>query len=82
MMSLNCIYIININLFYSNLQQTYGQWQIVFAILAVIYLVGSTAYLFMGSGELQSWNTPPERKSDQDTEQGVPLNQKTPQISS
>lgn len=60
----------------TNDNQTYGQWQIVFWILAVIYIVGSTAYLIMGTGELQPWNNPPERGiNNRETEEGVPLNQ-------
>uniref|UniRef100_U5EX23 Putative permease of the major facilitator superfamily n=1 Tax=Corethrella appendiculata TaxID=1370023 RepID=U5EX23_9DIPT len=64
--------------------QTYGQWQIVFWILAGTYILGSLAYLFMGTGELQEWNNPPEiGAKPRETEEGVPLNQtKTPQISS
>ncbi|XP_058815348.1 sialin [Topomyia yanbarensis] len=56
--------------------QTYGQWQIVFWILAVVYIVGSSAYVLMGTGELQSWNNPPERGiTNHEAEEGVPLNQ-------
>lgn len=55
-------------------QQTYGQWQIVFGILAATYILGSLAFLVMGSGELQRWNSPPERiRTIQDTEEAVPL---------
>lgn len=61
----------------TNDNQTYGQWQIVFWILAVIYIVGSSAYLIMGTGELQPWNNPPEKGAieNRETEEGVPLNQ-------
>lgn len=61
----------------TNDNQTYGQWQIVFWILAIIYIVGSLAYLIMGSGELQPWNNPPEKGAldNRETEEGVPLNQ-------
>lgn len=57
------------------LQQTYGQWQIVFGILAATYIFGSLAFLFMGSGELQPWNSPPERhnRPPQDAEEALPL---------
>lgn len=48
-----------------------------FWILAVIYIVGSSAYLIMGTGELQPWNNPPEKGAieNRETEEGVPLNQ-------
>lgn len=55
------------------MQQTYHQWQIVFAILAATYITGSLAFLFMGSGELQPWNNPPERNGIVDTEEALPL---------
>lgn len=60
---------------YNYLQQTYEQWQIVFGILAGAYILGSLAFLFMGSGELQPWNNPPERRnrSIEDTEEALPL---------
>uniref|UniRef100_A0A182VUX8 Major facilitator superfamily (MFS) profile domain-containing protein n=1 Tax=Anopheles minimus TaxID=112268 RepID=A0A182VUX8_9DIPT len=61
----------------TNDNQTYGQWQIVFWILAVIYITGSTAYVIMGTGELQAWNNPPEKgDGNGETEEGVPLNQR------
>lgn len=65
-------------------QQTYGQWQIVFAVLAATYIFGSLAFVIMGSGELQAWNNPPERpsKSVKETEEAVPLKNKTPAIAS
>ncbi|KFB39876.1 sodium-dependent phosphate transporter [Anopheles sinensis] len=57
--------------------QSYGQWQIVFWILAVIYITGSSAYVLMGTGELQAWNNPPEPgDGNRETEEGVPLNQR------
>ncbi|XP_053690562.1 sialin [Sabethes cyaneus] len=57
--------------------KSYGQWQIVFWILAVVYIVGSSAYVVMGTGELQAWNNPPERgvTDNHEAEEGVPLNQ-------
>lgn len=55
-------------------QQTYGQWQIVFAILAATYILGSFAFLLMGSGELQPWNNPPEQHPfRRDPEEALPL---------
>ncbi|XP_055598838.1 sialin [Uranotaenia lowii] len=59
----------------TNENQSYGQWQIVFWILAIVYIVGSSAYLLMGTGELQAWNNPPEKGDHRETEEGVPLNQ-------
>lgn len=61
----------------TNDNQTYGQWQIVFWILAIVYIVGSSAYLIMGTGELQAWNNPPEKGAINETEEGVPLNLQT-----
>lgn len=61
---------------FSMAQQTYGQWQIVFGILAGSYIFGSLAFLFFGKGEIQPWNNPPERDAivmDRDAEEGVPL---------
>lgn len=56
------------------MQQTYGQWQIVFGILAASYIFGSFAFLLMGTGELQPWNNPPERhRSLHDNEEALPL---------
>lgn len=59
------------------LQNTYAQWQIVFGILAATYILGSLAFLIMGSGNLQPWNTPPERNGNalHEQEEGVPLKQ-------
>ena len=54
------------------------QWQIVFGILAAIYIGGALIYLFMGTGELQHWNNPPEKQKpgEKDEEEGVPLQDK------
>lgn len=35
-----------------------AQWQIVFYISTGMYAVGGVAYLLLGSGEEQPWNTP------------------------
>ncbi|XP_063365902.1 sialin [Cydia amplana] len=35
---------------------TYAQWQIVFFILAGVYVVGALSFICFGSGELQPWN--------------------------
>lgn len=63
------------DVFFSLLQQqTYGQWQIVFAILAATYFLGSLAFLTMGTGELQEWNNPPEpNQAYRDAEEALPL---------
>ncbi|XP_065356604.1 sialin [Calliphora vicina] len=55
--------------------KSYHQWQIVFWILAATYISGAVVYVVLGSGELQPWNNPPERKkvSDVHAEEGVPL---------
>lgn len=66
----------------TNNNQTYGQWQIVFGILAATYIFGAVAYVIMGSGELQSWNNPPEKSNIQDVELSVPLKSKNNTVSS
>ncbi|XP_034244522.1 sialin isoform X2 [Thrips palmi] len=37
---------------------SYGQWQIIFGILSGVYVLGAVIYLFLGTGELQKWNSP------------------------
>ncbi|XP_077291691.1 sialin [Arctopsyche grandis] len=37
--------------------QTYGQWQIIFWILAGTYFCGAVTFLLFGSGNLQPWNS-------------------------
>lgn len=67
----------------SLMQQTHGQWQIVFGILAGSYIFGSLAFLFFGKGEIQPWNNPPERDavmSEKDAEEGVPLKKSSSMI--
>lgn len=60
--------------FFNDQQQTYGQWQIVFGILAATYILGSLAFLTMGTGELQAWNNPPEHNQcHRDAEEALPL---------
>lgn len=47
-----------------------------FWVLAATYISGALVYIFLGSGELQHWNTPPERQRVSDVhsgEEGVPL---------
>ena len=39
------------------IQQTLGQWQIIFYVTAGIYLVEFIAYSLMGTGEEQHWNS-------------------------
>jgi len=58
---------------------SYEQWQIIFAIVAGTYIVGSITFLFLGRGELQPWNNPPEKngvplQEMRTAEEGVPLN--------
>lgn len=49
-----------------------------FWILAVVYITGSSAYVLMGTGELQAWNNPPEKgDGNVETEEGVPLRNQT-----
>ncbi|KAJ8980967.1 hypothetical protein NQ317_013421 [Molorchus minor] len=39
-------------------------WNIVFYIASIIYLVTGCFYIYGGSGDVQSWNTPKERRAD------------------
>lgn len=57
------------------LQQSYGQWQIVFGVLACTYFFGGIVYVLFGSGELQPWNNPPEKCAEPEAavEEEVPL---------
>lgn len=67
--------------------QTYGQWSIIFLILAATYCGGAIIYAIFGTGELQEWNNPDkdfEKKriktnieNGVDAEDSVPLNNKT-----
>lgn len=43
-------------------QDSFGQWQIIFGILSVVYLFGAVIYLLLGTGELQRWNSPESEK--------------------
>ncbi|XP_037293127.1 sialin [Manduca sexta] len=51
---------------------TVEQWQIVFYILAGTYMVGALSFVILGSGELQSWNSP---KVTQERREDEPLNE-------
>lgn len=44
--------------YFCSLQPTRGQWQKVFYLSAIIYVIGAISYLILGSGEEQIWNTP------------------------
>lgn len=55
------------------MQPSYGQWQIVFGVLACTYIFGGLVYVVLGSGELQPWNNPPEKNANVDVEEEVPL---------
>ncbi|XP_034951933.1 uncharacterized protein [Chelonus insularis] len=62
--------------------QTYKQWQIVFWVLAGMYIFQSVIFLLLGSGVLQPWNNPDnnylKRKIEpndmKDEEEGISLN--------
>lgn len=55
--------------------QTYGQWQIVFWILTVTYVIGGITFLIFGTGELQTWNSPEKAKVEDGEvkEETIPL---------
>ncbi|CAF4928649.1 unnamed protein product [Pieris macdunnoughi] len=53
-------------------ENTYSQWQIVFFILSGTYIFGALVFTFLGSGELQPWNSPP---SDNNKREEQPLNE-------
>lgn len=60
----------------------YGQWQIIFGIIAFSYVFGAIVFVIFGKGELQPWNNPPEKNGVQlqemgKAEEGVPLKNET-----
>lgn len=61
------IYIIN----FLNFQTKREEWQIVFIISAVIFIVGNTVYIIFGSTKLQEWNDP-DFLTKADTEKELP----------
>lgn len=42
--------------------QTYGQWRIIFWVLAATYCGGALTFAIFGTGELQKWNNPDDNK--------------------
>uniref|UniRef100_A0A0K8TRD0 Putative permease of the major facilitator superfamily protein n=1 Tax=Tabanus bromius TaxID=304241 RepID=A0A0K8TRD0_TABBR len=60
--------------------QTFSAWQILFIILAVLYVLGAIVFTIFGSGDLQPWNNPPEKNDPRtnqiEMEEGVPLKEK------
>ncbi|KAI8439167.1 hypothetical protein MSG28_013014 [Choristoneura fumiferana] len=56
---------------------TYEQWQIVFFILAGVYIVGALCFTCFGSGELQQWNARVEAPNGALAREEEPLNDKT-----
>lgn len=42
-------------------------------MLAIAYVFGGSFFTIFGSGELQSWNSPPEQNGTNEIEEGVPL---------
>ncbi|XP_072157136.1 sialin isoform X2 [Bemisia tabaci] len=56
----------------TNHNQTYGQWQIVFWMLAGTYMVGALIFVLFGTGELQPWNSP-DGMTKQDSKEVIPL---------
>ncbi|KAK9296824.1 hypothetical protein QLX08_009237 [Tetragonisca angustula] len=45
--------------------QTYAQWSKVFLVLAFTYCCGAISFAIFGSGQLQTWNNPEQRREDQ-----------------
>jgi hypothetical protein len=45
-----------------DLQQTVGQWQLVFIIATIMLLVTGILYLLFSSSEIQEWNSSTEKK--------------------
>lgn len=52
-------------------QSNRDQWQIVFIISAVIFIVGNTVYIIFGSTQTQAWNDPNYLSKD-DSEKQTP----------
>jgi hypothetical protein len=49
------------------------EWQVVFIITAVVYLVGALAFIILGQAETQEWAKKQEVKSVDDSEEMHPL---------
>ena len=45
-----------------DLQQTVGQWQLVFIITTIQLLVSGILYILFASSDLQEWNSSTEKK--------------------
>ena len=43
---------------------TMNEWQYVFIITALIYIISGLIFLVFGTGKVQKWNTPPEKKTE------------------
>lgn len=57
--------------------QKQSEWQFVFLITAVVYVVGALGFLIMGSGELQPWAAKkPNQNETRNEDEEIPLNQK------
>lgn len=48
--------------------QTFGQWQKVFLIVAITYITGALIFLVFGSTDVQSWNHYPEQNTNKKNE--------------
>ena len=56
-----------------NKKKKQEEWQKVFLITAVVYLVGALAFIVLGQGETQEWAKKQEVKPADDCEEMSPL---------
>lgn len=52
-------------------QHNRTQWQIIFAIAAVIFFLGNLVYIIWGTSETQSWNSIDFQQHEKDLEKSV-----------
>lgn len=61
-----------------SLQQTIEAWRVIFYVTVALYVVEILAYMFMGSGEQQPWNTPDASNNPALIERGKSGTESTP----
>ncbi|XP_018327964.1 sialin isoform X2 [Agrilus planipennis] len=61
---------------------TFDQWRYIFWLLAIVYCVGAVAYLILGSGNLQPWNSAQQKLTGngEKMQEMEPLKGKEPEI--
>lgn len=57
------------NIFFC-LQNSFESWRPVFFVGASVYIISALFFIFFGTGNIQSWNFPPEDKGKDDKSNG------------